>query len=59
MSIEIIELDHFSTLPFTEINSSTKPYPQHAVFNCFLPDDKKQDVTPTTAHSKFLIKLLK
>ena len=36
MSIEGIALKHFSALPQTEINSSTKPCPQHAVFRFFV-----------------------
>ena len=33
VSIEGIALEHFSALPQTEINSSTKPCPRHAVFH--------------------------
>ena len=59
MSIEGITLEHFSTLPQIEMNSSTKPCPHHAVFHYFLSDDSKQDAATTTAHSKRLIELLK
>ena len=58
MSIEGIALEHFSALPQTEIKSSTKPCPRHAVFH-FFKDDSKQDAATNTAHSKRLIKLLK
>ena len=33
--IEGIALEHFSALTQTEINSSTKPCPRHAVFHFF------------------------
>ena len=59
MSIEGIALEHFSTLPQTEINSFTKPCPRHAVFHSFLSGGSKQDAATTTAHSKHLIELLK
>ena len=58
MSIESIELEHFSELTQTEINSSTKTCPRHSVFH-FFPDDSKQDALTTMAHSKRLIELLK
>ena len=35
VSIEGIVLEHFSALPQTEINSSTKSFPLHAVFHHF------------------------
>ena len=35
VSIESISLEHFSTLPHTEINSPTKPCPRHSAFNYF------------------------
>ena len=35
VSIDVIELEHFSELKQTEINSSTKPCTQHAVFHFF------------------------
>ena len=59
MSIEVIALGHFSSLPQTEINSSTKPCPRHAVFHYFLSDDSKQDASTTTAHKKRFIELFK
>ena len=54
MSIEGIEFEHFSALPQTEINSSTKPFTRHAVFH-FFSDDRKQDSATTTAHIKNLL----
>ena len=57
VSIEGIALEHFSALPQTEINSSTKPCPCHAVFHFFFSDDSKQDAVNTTAHSKRSIEL--
>ena len=59
MSIEVISLEHFSALPQTEINSSTKPCPSHEVFHYFLSDDIKQDADTTNTQSKHLIDLLK
>ena len=59
VSIEVIVLEHFSELPQTEINSSTKSCPRHAMFHYFLSDDSKQDSATTTAHIKLLIELLK
>ena len=59
MSIEGIALEHFSAAPQSDINSSSLPYPRHAVFHSFLSDDNKQDAATTTAHSKRLISLLK
>ena len=35
VSIEVIPLEHFSALPQTEINSSTKQCPRHALFLFF------------------------
>ena len=52
-------MEHFSALPQTEINSSTKTCPRHAVFRYFLSHDSKQDAVTTTAHNKRLIELLK
>ena len=57
MSIEGIKLENFSPLQQTEINSSTKSYPRHAVFHYFLSGDIKQYAANTTAHSKLLIEL--
>ena len=59
MSIEVISLEHFSVLPQTEINSSTKPCPRHGVFCYFLSDGIKQYYAATTAHNQRLIELLK
>ena len=59
VSIEGITLENFSALPNTEINSSTKSCPRHAVFRYFLLDDSKQDAANTNSHSKSLIELLK
>ena len=52
-----IALEHFITLPQTEIKSSTKIFPQHAVFHSFFFNDTKQDADTTTANSKSLIEL--
>ena len=57
VSIKGITLEHFSALPQTEINSSTKACPRHAEFHYFLSDYRKQDSANTTAHSKRLIEL--
>ena len=59
MSIEGIELENFIAVPKTDINSTTPSRQCHAVFHSFLADDKKQDASTTTAHSKRLISLLK
>ena len=59
MSIEGIALEHFSTVPQADINSSTLSHPRHAEFHYFLSDDRKKDAATTTAHSKRLISLLK
>ena len=59
VSIEGIALEHFSAVPHADINSSTILCQRHAVFQSFLFDDIKQDVTTTTTHSKRLISLLK
>ena len=59
MYIEGIALEHFSTLPNSVINASTKPYLRYAAFHSFLSDDSKQDAATTTIHSKHLIELLK
>ena len=59
MSIEGIILERLSALPQTEINSPTKPYLRHEVFYYFLSDDSKHNAATTTAHSNFLIELLK
>ena len=59
MSIEGISLEHFSVLPQTEINSSTKSCPRHAVFHYFLSGDIKQYSSTITLHIKRLIGLLK
>ena len=59
MSIESIVLEHFSALPHTEINSSTKPCPSHAVLNYFLSYDSKQDADTTSTNIKSLIERLK
>ena len=59
MSIEGISLESFSSLPKTDINSTTPSRQLHAVFHSFLSDDIKQDSATTTAYSKCLISLLK
>ena len=58
MSIEGIELEHFSEAQQADINSSTLSRTRHAVFHYFLSDDNKQDAATTTAHSKHLISFL-
>ena len=58
VSIEGIALENFSALPHTEINSSKKPCPRHAVFHFFSYDSKQDDAT-TTAHRNRFIGLLK
>ena len=57
--IDVIELEHFSAVPKTDINSTTPSSQRHAVFHYILCDDTKQDATTTTAHIKFLISFLK
>ena len=59
VSIEGIALENFSALPQTEIKSSTKSCPRHAVFYTYLTDDSKQYTATTTTHSKRLIGLFK
>ena len=59
MSLEGIELEHFTARPQTNINSTTATHQRHAVFYSFLFDDSKKDVATTTAHSKHLISFLK
>ena len=59
MSTESIALEPFITLPKADINTTTSSRQCHAVFHSFLSDDRKQDSTTTTAHSKRLISLIK
>ena len=59
MYIEGIALENFSALPQTEIKSSTKSCPRHAVFHYSLYSDSKQYAATINAHSKRLIELLK
>ena len=59
MSIEGIALEHFSALPQTEINSSTKPCTHHELFHSFFSGDSKKYAATTTAHRNRLIELLK
>ena len=59
VSIDGIALEHFSTLPNSVINTSTKSCPHHAVFLYFLSDVIKQDYATTTANSNRLIQLIK
>ena len=58
MSIEVIALEHFSALPETGINSSTKSCLRHAVFQYCFSDDNKHDAATTTSHRKSLIELI-
>ena len=59
VSIEGIELEHFSAAQHEDINSTTPSHQLHAVFHSFLPDNSKKDAATTTTHSKRLISLLK
>ena len=59
MSIEGIALEHFSALPKTGINSSTKSCPRHTVFHSFLSDDSKQDSATTNSYRNHLIEMIK
>ena len=52
-------MENFSTLPKSNINSTTPSRQRHAVFTFFLADEIKQDSTNTTTHNKRLIALLK
>ena len=58
MSIEGIKLENFSPLQQTEINSSTKSYPRHAVFHYYFYDDIKQDSATNNTHRKRSIEML-
>ena len=53
--IEGIALEHFSVLPQTEIKTSTKSCPYHALFHSFLSYKSKQDAATTTAHKNTLL----
>ena len=59
MSIEVITLEHFSSLPKTDNSSTTPSRQRDAVFHSFSSDDSKQDSATTTAHSKLWIEFLK
>ena len=59
MPVEGISLEIFNALPQTEINSSMKSCPRHAVFHYFFPYGIEQESATTNAHSKRLIELLK
>ena len=59
MSLDVIVLEHFSTLPKTDINSTTPSRQRHALFHSFLSNDRKQDASTSTAHIKHLISLLR
>ena len=59
VSIEGITLEHFSAFPQTEIKSSTKVCPLHAVFHSFLSGDFRQNAATTNAQSNRLIESLK
>ena len=50
VSIEVISLEHFSALPQTEINLSTKPCPRHAVFRFFKMTENK--MLPLLLHTE-------
>ena len=55
MSIVDISLEHFSTLPKDDINTTTPARQRNAEFHSFLSDNSKQDAATTTAHIKRLI----
>ena len=57
--IEVISLEHFSSVSTTDINLTAPSCQRHAVFHYFLSDDRKQDAATTTSHSKCLISFLK
>ena len=59
MSIEGIALEHFSTIPTADINSTTQSRQSNEVFHSFLSDYIKQDDATTTTHRKSFILLLK
>ena len=59
VSIEGISMEHFSALPDTGMNSSTKSCPRNSVFHYFLLDDSKQDAYTTTSHINCFIELPK
>ena len=54
--IEVIVLEHFSTLPQTNINSTTPSHQRHALFHHFLSGYRKQDAATTNAHRKYFLK---
>ena len=41
MSIDGIAVEHFSSLPITDINPTTPSRQHHAVFHYFVSDDSK------------------
>ena len=59
MSIEGIELEHFTTLSNSGINSLTKSCLLHSVFQYLFSDYSKQDAATTNSHIIFFIGLLK
>ena len=59
VSIECVALEHFSSVPKNDINSTTPSRQRHTVFHHFLSDDSKQNSATTTAHNKRLILLFK
>ena len=57
MSIEGVALEHVSTLPKSDINSTTPSCQLHTLFHSFLSDYSKKDAAATTAHSNSFIAL--
>ena len=55
VSIEGIALEKFSTVPQTNINSTTPSRQRHAVFHYLSSGGSKQDDATTTSHRKRLI----
>ena len=52
-------MEHFSTLPKADLNSTTPSRQRHAVFHYFLSGDIKEDAATNNAHRKTFISLLK
>ena len=59
VSIEGFALEHFSTVPKTDIKVTKPSHQRHAVFHIFLSDYIKHDAATTTAYIKRLISLIK
>ena len=59
MSIEGIALEHFISVPQTDLNSTVPSCQRYSVFYSFLYYDIKQDSATTTAHITHFILFLK